>query len=106
MGGIEYVRNNVIHAVMAEDKDQGVLFRLHSKNRSLTKEQVFSSEEISNYAAHAAIALRLALGIEGSPDAQHTLPDRPEIPEFLRELIPIHKKEDPQPQFLPPSSQA
>lgn len=88
MGYIQQVRNNVIHAIMVEDPDQGQTFHLRSKGRSLTKEQVFSIEELTNYAAHAALSLRYALGLKGSPGEHHPLPDKPAIPEWLHNYTP------------------
>ena len=65
---IQGVRNNVIHAIMIDDPNDGLLFHLRSKKRSLTIEQVFQIEELTNYAAHCAMSLRYALGLKGSPD--------------------------------------
>ena len=89
---INYVRNSVVHAVMVDDPDQGLMFHLHSKKRLIAKEHVFAIEELTNYAAHAALSLRHALGLKGSPAVQHPLPDRPEIPEFLRLKFPAPPK--------------
>jgi hypothetical protein len=88
MKALQVVRNNVVHAVIVEDNDDGHLFHLRSKERSLTKAQVFSAEELTNYAAHAALSLRFALGLKGERGARHPLPERPEIPEFLRSHFP------------------
>src|SRR5215213_156232 len=94
MPGVQYVRNNVIHAIIIPDDVGGEhLFHLRSKGRSLTKTEVFSAEELTNYAGHAVIALRLALGGKDDPAGMnYTLPETPEIPEFLRLLIPTRKK--------------
>lgn len=91
MKAIQYVRNNVIHAIVLEDDVLGHVFHLQSKQRTLTKTDVFSTEELTNYAAHVARRLRFALGLGGKVH-DYTLPDRPAIPEFLRELIPTRKK--------------
>jgi hypothetical protein len=94
MPGIQYVRNNVVHAIVSigEIGDDHV-FELRSKTRSLTKKQIFSAEELTNYAARAVVSLRYALGPkDGQPAELFPLPDRPEIPKFLQALIPIHKK--------------
>ena len=78
MPAIQYVRNNVIHALVTEGDHE---FRLHSKQRTLTKAEVFSAEELTNYAAHVTLALRFALGFEfDSSEHSYTLPDRPVIP--------------------------
>jgi hypothetical protein len=104
MPGIQYVRNNVAHAVVIMDPDEkDHRFHLRSKQRSLTKAQIFDTEEITNYAAHVAYSLRFALGVKDNPGARHALPDRPEIPEFLRASIPIRKKGD-RPAQCPPGS--
>lgn len=104
MRGIQYVRNNVIHAIVINHPDHGQLFHLRSKGRSLRKAQIFSCEELTNYAAHAALSLRYALGLKGSPGERFPLPDRPEIPEVLRELIPVRKQGDGQHRSPPPPS--
>jgi hypothetical protein len=90
--GIQYVRNNVIHSIVLETESDGHVFHLRSKNRSLTKAEVFSVEEVTNYAAHLVRAFRMAL-VEpnGPPPVLHSWPDRPEIPEFLRSVIQFPK---------------
>jgi hypothetical protein len=86
MPAIQYVRNNVIHAFVTEGDHE---FRLHSKQRTLTKAEVFSVEELTNYTAHVTVALRYALGFEFDPEGHtYTLPDRPDIPEFLQSKFP------------------
>lgn len=97
MRGIQYVRNTVVHGIAVGLPPGEYAFRLHSKQREIAKDHIFATEELTAYAAHAALALRFALGFQENPDARHTLPGRPEIPEFLRELIPTRKKEDRQP---------
>jgi hypothetical protein len=84
--GIQYVRNNVVHAIVESGEDDHN-FYLRSKNRTLTKTQIFSVEDITNYAAHVVFALRFSLGFADGSSLDYTLPDRPEIPEFLRSLI-------------------
>jgi len=86
MEGIRYVRNNVAHAMVGED-DSGQFFLLRSRKRSLTKAEIFSTEELTNYTAHLVLALRYALGVENDPSRRWAMPDRPEIPEFLRSII-------------------
>lgn len=88
MRALQYVRNSVIHSIVIEETSGDHLFHLRSKRRSLTKQQVFSTEELTNYAAHVVIFLRYALGgktIVGEPTP---LPDRPDIPEFLLQEFP------------------
>jgi hypothetical protein len=92
MKGIQFVRNNVIHAFVSEDTKGGHLFHLTSKDRTLTKAEIFSAEDITNYAGHLALALRLALGIAGASGHSYAWPDRPEIPNFLRSVIQFPKK--------------
>jgi hypothetical protein len=86
MRGIQYVRNNVIHAIVEPTDDASHKFRLHSKDRELSKQQVFSVDELTNYAAHVVYALRFSLGFKDGSTLSYTLPDRPEIPEFLRSV--------------------
>lgn len=83
--GIQYIRNNVIHAIVGGDGWDH--FHLRSKNRTLSKAEIFGSEEITNYTAHVVITLRYALGPKEGPWRPPALPDRPEIPEFLRSVI-------------------
>jgi hypothetical protein len=84
MKGIQYVRNSVVHSIVVADDEEGHVFHLRSKMRTLTKAQVFSIEEWTNYAAHLAQALRYALGFKNQPEPMlYTWPDRPTIPEFL-----------------------
>jgi|GEM_PF-6895097 len=96
MNGIQYVRNTVIHSVMSDNAVEGTRFHLRSKERFLPKEQVLAVEELTNYAAHAVMSLRYALGMKGEPGQKHPLPERPPIPDFLREKIPAQKKKAPQ----------
>lgn len=83
MKALQYVRNTVIHAVIDRDT-QG--FQLRSRKRSIPKEEVFSTEELTNYAAHLALHLRSAIGEKELPPWYQLtpLPERPAIPEFLR----------------------
>ena len=91
MKGIQFVRNNVIHAIVAEDDKDGHVFHLRSKMRSLTKAEVFSVEELTNYAGHVVLALRYALGFKDDHGHNYTTPDRPEIPTFLQSVIQFPK---------------
>jgi hypothetical protein len=84
---IQYVRNSVVHAILARQADGDHGFHLRSKNRTLSKAQIFASEELTNYLAHAALSFRYALGLKGDPGQRHPLPARPEIPEFLRAFV-------------------
>jgi hypothetical protein len=58
MKGIQAVRNNVVHAVILKDGMSDQIFELRSKRRGFTKAEVFEIEEITNYAAHAALTPR------------------------------------------------
>jgi hypothetical protein len=93
LNGIQYVRNNVIHAIV-QNRTEGHTFHLRSKNRTLTKEQVFSTDDLTNYAAHLVFALRFSLGFKDGSTHDYKLPDRPEIPEFLRLMIQLPKDRD------------
>jgi hypothetical protein len=77
------VRNNVIHAVIMY-VDGAPIFELRSHGRQLTKEEVFETEELTNYAAQAAWVLRHELGDKDPNRAPDALPTRPPIPDFLK----------------------
>lgn len=86
--GIQYVRNNVVHSIAGDCEGDEFVFHLRSKKRSLTKSQVFSTEEITNYAAHLVLALRYGLGFkDGQPPTDYLVPERPDIPDFLKAII-------------------
>lgn len=88
MKGLSLVRNNVVHAIVVEHDDEGHIFHLRSKRRTLTKQQIFSVEELTNYAAHLVQAMRFGLGFKNDPEPVYlTWPGRPEIPEFLQSVI-------------------
>jgi len=92
MKGLQIVRNDTIHGIMSDDESGNKVFHNRAKQRQLTKEQVFSCEELTNYAAHAVLSLRYALGLKDRPGARHPLPERPAIPAFLKASIPVRKK--------------
>ena len=83
-----YVRNNVVHAIAIKNETGDYDLHLRSGNRTLTKDQVFSTEELTNYLAHAVYSLRYAIGVANAPGMRHTLPDRPPIPDFLLSVFP------------------
>jgi hypothetical protein len=87
MGGLKQIRNTVVHAVMMDDARGDALLELRSKERSIAKAQVFDSEELTNYAAHAAIIMRHELGEKDPAFTPLPLPDRPSIPVSLRRLF-------------------
>ncbi len=101
MRGIQYVRNTLVHAIVEPTDDASHNFRLHSKNRELSKQQIFSIDGLTNYAAHVVYALQFSLGFKDGSTLPYTLPDRPEIPEFLRSVTQWpndQKKAEQQPQ--------
>ena len=109
VGVMEYikkVRTNVVHAIMVDDAEDGLLFHLRSKQRTLTKDQVFQAEELTNYAAHAVMSFRYALGLKDAPDVRHSLPDKPEIPDFLRNPAPTRIRAGQPLSPRPPASGA
>jgi hypothetical protein len=83
MRGIRAVRNNVVHAVLIEEE-----FKMRSNDRTFTKEQIFESEELTNYAGILALTLRHELG-EQDPayNPPDPLPSRPVVPDFLKSYI-------------------
>jgi hypothetical protein len=83
---INTVRNTVVHAIIVDDPELGKVLHLRSKRRVLTLEQVFSVEELTNYVARVALALRVALDDE--PAEHFPLPDKPSIPRFLNHPNP------------------
>jgi hypothetical protein len=85
MGGLRQVRNNVAHAVlMPSEADQ--IFESRKTRRGFTKTQIFATEELTNYAAHAALVLRHELGDKDPANAPGPLPPRPEIPDWFGTL--------------------
>lgn len=92
---VRFVRNTLAHTVMSENLEQGAVFNLRSKNRSLTKEQVFAVEEITNYTAHAALHFRFLLGFKELTHELQPLPDRPVIPPILQSARQAPKTQKP-----------
>jgi hypothetical protein len=84
------IRNTVAHGVLVNDTKEGILFRSPSKDWILSKDDVLASQEISNYALRIAIDFYHSL----NPD-EHlaALPERPKIPEALRERLPDRKND-------------
>lgn len=88
MRGIQPVRNNVVHSILLWTDGGYTGFHLRSKGRTLTKEQVFATEELTNYAAIAVLNFRYALGEkEHADEVPPPLPARPNIPDFLQTSI-------------------
>jgi hypothetical protein len=61
------VRNFVAHALVRDEARGDQVFEFRSKEKKLTKAQIFGTEELTNYAAHAALVLRYALGKKPLP---------------------------------------
>jgi hypothetical protein len=85
MGGLRQVRNNVAHAVlMPGQADQ--IFESRKTRRGFSKTQILATEELTNYAAHAALVLRHELGDKDPTNAPGPLPPRPHIPPWFEQL--------------------
>jgi hypothetical protein len=83
---LQTVRNDAVHSVIKET-DSGLVFENRAKGRTLTKEEIFSCEDLTNYASQIAIKFRYALGFKEGPKPPRKLPPRPVIPEFLKSKI-------------------
>ena len=86
MKGLRQVRNNVAHAVLMHDGTAHQIFESRKTKRVFTKAQIFETEEITNYAAHAALVLRDELGDKDPAGAPGPLPPRPAIPGWFDKL--------------------
>jgi hypothetical protein len=82
---MQYLRTSTLHGIVVDlGGDAEPYFHLRSKNRDVTKQQLFGCEDLINYTAHVTLAFRLTLGEKHDPWARtYALPDRPPIPEFL-----------------------
>lgn len=83
------VRNNVAHAIPMRDGENDAAIILHNRARgrdqSITLDEVFSTEEVTNYAAHAVVSLRYAIGLAGAdPQQRYPLPAQPALPPILQ----------------------
>jgi hypothetical protein len=84
---VQQIRNLLIHAIVDDTTSPGeVYFHLRSKKKSWHKNDVFSAEELTNFAAHAAQSFRFALGLKGPSGERHPLPSRPQLPPFLESI--------------------
>ena len=83
MKGLRQVRNNVAHAVLKDDGTAQQIFESRKTKRVFTKAQIFTTEELTNYAAHAALVLRDKLGEKDPAGAPGPLPARPQIPSWF-----------------------
>jgi hypothetical protein len=99
--GLHSVRNNVIHGTIIQDTRDGPLFHLKSKDRVVTKDDLFECEEFTNYCAAVAHRLRTALRFPLDASVPSTFLERPAIPKALREYIPSGKKEAQPPRSQP-----
>ena len=91
MDGLKFVRNTVVHSVVVEHDDEGHVFENRSKGHKLTKAEIFSTEDLKNYASHLVYKLRFSLGLKDGNLFQYEPPARPEIPAFLRSRISLPK---------------
>jgi hypothetical protein len=92
MPAVQLIRNNVTHAVLIHDTRGELLFHLSSKDRTLTRTQIFESEELMNYACNVAMSLRFSLPAAAESGWHRPLLERPTIPDFLHHLVPIRRK--------------
>jgi hypothetical protein len=86
MKGLRQVRNNVAHAVLKDDGAASQIFESRKAKRAFTKAQIFATEELTNYAAHAALVLRYSLSDKDRAGAPGPLPQRPQIPAWFGNL--------------------
>ncbi|MFK0687966.1 hypothetical protein ACFX5Q_07145 [Mesorhizobium sp. IMUNJ 23033] len=87
MRAIQPVRNSLVHSILFWTNDRkNTFFHLRSKDKDLTREEVFSTEDLTTYGLIAVSNLRYAVGPKDhDPDEiPPPLPERPEVPEFLR----------------------
>ena len=80
------MRNDAVHSVLKEI-ERGHVFENRGKGRVRTKAEIFSCEDLTNYASHLATAFRYALGFKEGPKPPRKLPTRPEIPNFLKSSV-------------------
>jgi hypothetical protein len=97
LSALQAVRNLGVHGVIIADTKDGPLFHLRSKDRTLTKADLFSCEEFTNYCARVAYGIRFALFSPIDTDLIVSLPERPEIPKALEPYIQNGKRLDRQP---------
>jgi hypothetical protein len=81
---LQVLRNLVAHCILIDGADDGTLFHLRSKDRTLTKSDVLASEDFTNYCAMVAMSLRYALGIGGGRNSRRKLPSRVKMPYGLQ----------------------
>jgi hypothetical protein len=100
---IQYIRNTILHGVVIDlFPDEEAFFHLRSKGREITKTELLSCEDLINYTAHVAQAFRLSLGEKEAPSGHtYALPDRPPLPEFLRDKCNLPKEDKAMRQSRP-----
>ena len=86
MSGVRAVRDAVTHGTIMSQGDD-VFFDHRSKRRKFTRQDVLETEELTNYAAHAALLLRHDLGDKDPDYKPGPLPQRPLIPKCLKPFI-------------------
>ena len=60
---MQYIRNNAVHGIVIDvGAGEEPYFELRSKNRKITKAQLFACEDLINYTAHVVQAFRFSLG--------------------------------------------
>jgi hypothetical protein len=60
------VRNDAVHSALKES-ERGHVFENRAKGRVRTKAEIFSCEDLTNYASQLAVAFRFALGFKEGP---------------------------------------
>jgi hypothetical protein len=85
---LQGIRNCVAHGILINDLDEGTLFHLRSKLRTIKKDDVLACEDLTLYSAIVVMSLRYALGLRGNEDHRRPLPsEAPFIPAVLKEYI-------------------
>ena len=84
---LQIVRNDAVHSVVKET-NSGLVFENRARGRTITKEQILSCEELTNYASVLSIKFRRALGFKEGQKPPRKLPARPKIPDFLNIQFP------------------
>jgi hypothetical protein len=92
--GMQYLRNTTLHGIVMNPNENDAFFHLRSKSRIMSKEELFSCEELINYATQVTQAFRISLGDTGNRGHTYALPDRPQIPSFLPADCRALPKED------------
>lgn len=94
---IQYLRNTVLHGIVIDlSEDDDIFFQLRSRNRNITKAELFSCEDLINYAAHVCLSFRHTMGEKDDDPrgSNYALPDRPPIPSFLPDDCRAFPKEN------------